>query len=100
MGVDRARNKPRVTGNVKSGKDRRKTLLVSRITNSVPGAPPKPAPEAPKPGLVGTSLGRTGRIQPSLPLPPPETNGATGKEQKDERGERQPECRCSVGGKA
>lgn len=56
--------------------------------------PSEPPPEAPKPGTVRT---RFSGIKPALP--PSETNGATRKEQKNERGKGHPERRRGIGGK-
>jgi len=68
-------------------------IQVFRRIGSILWCSSEPIPEAPEPGTIRT---RVGVIQPGLP-PPSETDGATGKEQKDKRDERHPECRGCVG---
>ena len=65
------------------GRTERQARRVSGATSSVSGGPPEPTPEATEPGLVGTRIGWVSGVQPRLPSPA-ETNGTTGKKQKDE----------------
>jgi len=84
-------------GDEGSGKGQSLVHFARRAGSSF-SRPLEPTPKTSEPGLVGPMRGWTSGIKPGL-SPPSETNGAAGKEQKDERSKGGPKRRSGVGHK-